>query len=129
MKKKSEAPSPPPAKERRREIRKSMIFQELKRVSYNKIDPRGALAFRVVFAFVACIKSVGFHLSTPELMIDEGYVSREEHLHIYSQRYRDISILNAAGTPFACGLMIGAYVISSFTLAIKVSQRDFPCLL
>ena len=40
-------------------------------------------------------------------MIDEGYVSREEHLHIYSQRYRDISILNAAGTPFACGLMIG----------------------
>ena len=122
--KKSET-SPPAAKEEEEISRKSMssmIFEELKRVSYYKIDPRGALAFRVVFAFVAFYESLDF-IWTPELMIDEGYVSREEHLHIYSQRYRDISILNAAGTPFACGLMIGTYVISSFTLAIGFHTR------
>ena len=84
--KKSETPPPPPAK----------IFQELRRLSYNKIDPRGALAFRVVFAFVALYEALDF-IATPELTIDEGYFSREENLHIYSQRYRDVSILNAAG--------------------------------
>ena len=110
--KKSDTP-PAAVKEEEEKSTKSMIFQDLKRVSYNKIDPRGALAFRVVFAFVAVYEALDF-ISTPELMIDEGYVSREEHLHIYSQRYRDISILNAAGTPFACGLMIGAYMSRSW---------------
>ena len=91
---------------------------------YNNIDPRGAFAFRIVFAFVSLYEAIDMIGLFPELLVDgnEGYFPRYENILIYSHR-RDISILNAAGSPFACGLMTGTFLISIFTLALGYYTR------